>query len=112
MSDTNEFVHALLATRKAQDAAAEKLGRTRSTLETEIEKYLASFDQALKAGWTKTQLTEAGFYDPTRLSPPKRAPRPRTKPTPQAPVQDQPGSDLSSAAVHNPTGEQDSHHPA
>ena len=110
MSDTNEFVHALLATRKAQDAAAEKLGRTRSSLEAEIEKYLVTFDQALKAGWTKTQLTEAGFYDPTRLSPPKRASRARTRSTRTAPVQDQPDEVLSSAAVHNPTGEQDGHH--
>lgn len=112
MSDTNEFVHALLATRKAQDAAADKLGRTRSSLEAEIEKYLVIFDQALKAGWTKTQLTEAGFYDPTRLTPPKRASRARTKSTPPATVQDRPSEDLSSAAVHNPTGEQNGHHPA
>ena len=110
MSDNNEFVHALLATRKAQDAAAEKLGRTRSNLETEIEKYLVTFDQALKAGWTKTQLTEAGFYDPVRLSPPKRAVRTRTKPAPQVPVQDQPGDGVSSAAVHNPTDQHEAHH--
>ena len=75
MSDTNEFVSALLATRKAQDAAADRLGRARGTLETEISKYLVTFDQALKAGWTKTQLTEAGFSDPMRLTPPKRTTR-------------------------------------
>ncbi|XBH21940.1 hypothetical protein V5R04_01555 [Jonesiaceae bacterium BS-20] len=110
MSDNKEFISALFATRKAQDSAAEKLGRTRSNLETEIEKYLVTFDQALKSGWTKTQLTEAGFYDPVRLSPPKRAPRARTKPTPQPPLQDQPSEGVSSAAVHNPTDQQESHH--
>lgn len=63
------------------------------------------FVHALKAGWTKAQLTEAGFYDPTRLSPPKRAVRTRTKPTRPATVQDQPGDEPSMATVHSPNAE-------
>ncbi|XBH21717.1 hypothetical protein V5R04_00360 [Jonesiaceae bacterium BS-20] len=110
MSDFNAYVSALLATRKVQDTAAEKLARTRNNLESEIEKYLVTFDQALKSGWTKTQLTEAGFYDPARLSPPKRAPRVRTKSTSRPLVQDQPNEVFSSATAHNPTGDQETRH--
>ena len=67
-------LHKLLKKDEDREATVRALGDAHSILDEAIAAYRSAFKAATSIGWSKTDLTRAGFPDPTRL--PKVATRP------------------------------------
>jgi hypothetical protein len=60
-------LHKLLKKDEDREAAVRALGDTHSTLDEAVAAYRSAFKAATSIGWSKADLTRAGFPDPTRL---------------------------------------------
>lgn len=66
-------LHKLLKKDEDREVAVRALGDAHNTLDEAISAYRTAFKAATSIGWSKADLTKAGFPDPTRL--PKAATR-------------------------------------
>ena len=60
-------VHKLLEKDEHREAALRALGDAHHALDEAIAVYRTAFKAATSIGWPKSDLTKAGFPDPTRL---------------------------------------------
>ena len=60
-------LHKLLKKDEDREAAVRALGDAHSTLDETIAAYCSAFKAATSIGWSKADLTKAGFPDPIRL---------------------------------------------
>lgn len=60
-------LHKLLKKDEDREAVVRALGAAHSTLDETIATYRIAFKAATSIGWSKADLTKAGFPDPVRL---------------------------------------------
>ena len=60
----------LLQKDEHREAVLRALGSAHTALDDAVANYRLAFKAATSIGWSKADLTKAGFPDPTRLSPP------------------------------------------